>query len=107
MTARIRSVGLGLLVQCGITQLLSLALFSPTPAGIVGGLIAPWTGFVLAWFAFMHRGSSFEVLVSACIALLLLCASLVLWLRYRQRIAAHVTLALFSVLSMLMLLGAT
>ena len=106
MTASIRAVGLGLGVQCAVTQLLSIAFFLHTPAGIIGGMMAPWMGFVVAWVAFMHRGSSLEVLVSGFIAVFLLTASLILWLRYRQRIGAHVTLALFSILSMAMLLGA-
>jgi hypothetical protein len=72
---------------------------------VVGGLIAPWLGFVVAALEFLHRGSSTEVLASSCVALLLLCASLLLWLRYRKRIAAHVALALFNLLSMAMLLG--
>jgi hypothetical protein len=106
MTATIRSVGSTLLIQCVAVEAVSVALFSQTPAGVVVGLIAPWIGFLVACLAFIHRGSFSEVLVSGCVALPLFGASLVLWLRYRKRIAAHVTLALFSVLSMAMLLGA-
>jgi hypothetical protein len=105
MTSTIRSVGSTLLIQCVFVEVLSTAMFLQTPAGVVGGLLAPWLGFVIASFAFLHRGSSTEVLASSCVALLLLCASLLLWLRYRKRIAAHVALALFSLLSMAMLLG--
>ena len=96
------SIGRSLLVQIAIFELVSIVFFKRIGADFAAGIIAPIWG--IAFSATAHELSVFTIEIT-CIAGALVCATLVAWLRFHSRIAAHAALGLYSVFSMFILLG--
>jgi hypothetical protein len=96
------SIARSLLVQFAIFELVSVVFFKHIGAGLLAGIIAPF--WSVAFPVVAHEISLFTLMTTG-VAYALLGATLLAWLRFRSRIAAHTAFGFYSVFSMFILLG--
>ena len=102
------SIARSLLIQLCITEIVSLIFFTRIGAIVFAGIIAPLCGVAIPFIAlwdWSHLPAASAWLLIGCIAVLLLCATLIAWLRFGSRLSAHAGFALYSLCSVLVLLG--
>ena len=101
------SIGRTLLVQLCVTELLSVLFFVLTGAGVIIGAVAPLCAvtYPLSELPVSSALRHPFVIVVTFIAVALLAITLVAWLRFRSRAWAHSALALYTLLSMYVMLG--
>jgi hypothetical protein len=102
------SIGHTLLIQFCLIEIISVIFFTRIGAIVLGGIIAPLWGVLVPFMALAEWSrvpAAPGWLVMGCVALVLLLVGALAWLRFRSRWAAHVAFALYSLWSMLLLLG--
>jgi|ERR1700730_5687881 len=101
------SIGRTLLVQLCVTELLSMLLFVVAGAGVIIGIIAPLcaVAYPLSELPVTSALREPDVIVVTFIAAALLTITFVAWLRFCSRAWAHSALALYTLLSMYVMLG--
>jgi hypothetical protein len=102
------SIGRSLLIQLCVIEVVSIIFFTRIGASVLGGIIAPLWGVALPFVALADWStlpSAPGILIAGCIAVVLLAAGVIAWLRFGSRLAAHIVFALYSLFSMAMLLA--
>jgi len=102
------SIARTLLIQLCVIEVVSIIFFTRVGAILLGGIIAPLWGVLLpiiALWEWSRVPAAAEWLAMGCVAVALLVAGLFAWLRFRSRWVAHAAFALYSLWSMLLLLG--
>jgi hypothetical protein len=107
-TSNVRaSIGRTLLIQLCAIEILSVVFFTRIGAIVLGGVIAPMWGVSLPFVALAEWSripAAPQILLAGCIAVVLLAAGVIAWLRLANRWAAH-AFTLYSLFSMAMLLA--